>query len=202
GRAHHREPVRPDRLEHLLHGRVARRVEEAPRRSVRIGGHLAEDEVGGGEQLAEKRQVGGDGAEQLGPRGLGKGGDLDLAAGLQGERRAGRKRELWTVLVQRAGRVRPQGGGEPVRVEWPPRVVLVMDDPFQLDTGESRRAVLEADRSDVGLSLHAVGQAVPVGLNNLRTSWYWWQRGHQTLPSRGRNRRYTRPPTITRQRTD
>jgi hypothetical protein len=59
---------------------------------VLVGGGVAENEAGGGEQLAEKGRVGGDGAEQLGQRWLGKGGDLDLAAGLHGERRAGRKR--------------------------------------------------------------------------------------------------------------
>ena len=127
-----------------------------------IDASVAEYQAGVASSSVRKARSAVDRVEQLGEGRLWEGGDLDLSAGFDRERRTGRERELGTVFYQRAGSVGTERGGQTRRVERPPGIVLVVDDPLELDAVQFRRSVLEADGRDICLSLDTVPQPAPV----------------------------------------
>ncbi|GAA1342751.1 hypothetical protein GCM10009660_30520 [Catellatospora bangladeshensis] len=156
GAAHHRDALGPERREGVLHGRVARDLEHPVRGAVRVGAAFPEHEARGSEEAGEVVDVRGDGPEQLGERAAGRGGDLHLAAGFDGERRPAGQRVLRAAGDERGWCVSAQGCRERVAVERLRRVFAVVDGPFQFDPEQARGAVLEADRGHVSLGLRAV----------------------------------------------
>ena len=91
-------------------------------------------------------------------RGMGRGGDLDLAARLDGDQRAVCQGGVGRGGVQGRGAVVPQRHAQSRDVHRPRRVLEVMQRPLQLDAVQPWGSVLEADHRDVALGLLAVSQ--------------------------------------------
>ncbi len=85
GRAHHRL-ARPPAVgpEVLLHGRVAGGVKLASRWPQRIGSHPDQGESGAGEHGPDRGEIGGGPRQRVRQR-QGRRGQLELAAGLEGD---------------------------------------------------------------------------------------------------------------------
>jgi hypothetical protein len=90
--AHGAAPVRADAVEGLLHRAVARQLQHALGRAVRVRRTVFDGEARCGREAVQGVRVGSGGGDQ--PREIGKrrAGELDLAAGLHGDEGAAGQR--------------------------------------------------------------------------------------------------------------
>ena len=91
--AHRAAAVGPDPVEDLLHGPVAGHVQDPGRGAVRVGGAGLGLQAGGGQHPVQHVGVGAGGPQQRAQVGKRWAGQLDLAAGLDGDGGAGRAAE-------------------------------------------------------------------------------------------------------------
>ena len=115
GAVHHRAAGRAAPVEGAAHRAVAGGVHHRAGPSVRVDAAAAEDQPGGGQQVGDLGDVGLGGADQRGDRGAGRGGDLQLATRLDGDRAAVSQRRGRAGGIQGGGAVPPQRRPQPRR---------------------------------------------------------------------------------------
>jgi hypothetical protein len=118
---------------------------------VLVDAGAAANQTGGLEEVVEGGEVARHCAEEVGGRGAGRAGDLDLATGLDGDQGAVGEREVGAVGGDGPRRVVAEGGGQTSGVERQVRLVAMVDRPLELDPDAFGWPVLEADQGDVGL---------------------------------------------------
>src|SRR2546423_13760514 len=84
---------------------------------------------------------------------MGLSGDLDLSAGLDSDGVATGQGQMVGVRVQCGRRVRMECAGQQIGIQWPGRVVGVVNGPFQLGADQPGWAGLETDPGHILLGL-------------------------------------------------
>jgi hypothetical protein len=125
---------------------------------MRVGAQTGEDETRRIEQIGQRGGIAFHGGDELGQRGTGRAGDLELTTGFDRDGGAVWQRTLGTVGDKRIRHVLAKRLGEMPGLQQAMGVAGMLHHPLELGAEQLGRSVLETHRRDVDLGLFPTAQ--------------------------------------------